>query len=120
MNTKTRSHLTAADIEAMYNNENWLGFGYLGERRNLLTTDDSEAAPLRERQLLVEATDQRLLDHANDNGWTCDELFTWANSKLGRWFGDAMFGSTDRIDRNFDRAIRQGLLVKVDPSEVLA
>jgi hypothetical protein len=106
-----QSKLTAADIEAMYANDNWLGFGYLGERRNMLITTDSEAAPEAERRLLVEAVDQRLLDHANAEGWTDDDLFAWANSKNGRWFADTMFGrATERIDQDFDEALRHNLL----------
>jgi hypothetical protein len=32
MTTKTATTLTVADIEAGYEHDGWLGFGYLGER----------------------------------------------------------------------------------------
>jgi hypothetical protein len=71
---------TTADLDKMYRNDEWLGFGYLGERRN---HTDAE----------VEAADAKALEDANNNSLTAEELFDWANSKDGRWYGDCMFGN---------------------------
>lgn len=101
--TNTTNNLTTADLDRMANDDRWLGFGYLGERRNLLTSTDPEAPA---NPTLVEATDQRVIDAANGWGWTYDELFAWANSKNGRWFADMIFGSTGRFDQRFADASR--------------
>ena len=74
--------LTTADLDNMYRNDEWEGFGYLGERRNQVAEGRS-----------VEEADARVLADANVHGLTAEELFTWANSKNGRWFGDCMFGA---------------------------
>lgn len=66
----------------------WHGFGYLGERRNALTSDDPEAPAQPER---VAAVDARIIDLARSRGWGYDRLLAWANSKHGRRFGDVMF-----------------------------
>lgn len=76
--------LTTADIERMHDHENWHGFGYLGERSY---QDDAEK---------VAVADAKALDAANRLGLTYEQLFDWANSKVGRWFGDCMFGSNGR------------------------
>ncbi len=73
--------LTTADILAGYTNDEWEGFGYLGERRN-------QAA---EGRSTVEA-DEMVLADANKAGMTAEALFEWANSRSGRYFGDCMFG----------------------------
>jgi hypothetical protein len=76
---------TTADLEKMYRNDNWEGFGYLGERRNAIEAGRS-----------VEEADAQALAEANVQGLTEQELFDWANSKNGRWYGDCMFGSNGR------------------------
>lgn len=81
MNTETQTHTTDT-LDAMANDDRWLGFGYLGERRNA-----AEETP--ETVALVDA---HVLEVANAAGLTYEELFTWANSKDGRWFGDMTFG----------------------------
>lgn len=83
MTTKT-SRRTVSEFNLMYLNEEWLGFGYLGERRN--QTDDR----------LVRTADVKAIDEANRLGLTHAELFDWANSKNGRWYGDCMFGNNGR------------------------
>ena len=103
--------LTIADITKATNDERWLGFGYLGERSHKLNSTDPEVPA---DPTLVEATDQRVIDHANAEGWTYEDLFAWANSRSGRYFGDAMFGSNERFDRRFDKAVGWGLLAKVE------
>jgi hypothetical protein len=36
--------------------------------------------------------DRQLVKFANANGWDMSDLFYWADSKAGRWFGDAIVG----------------------------
>jgi len=74
--------LTAADFDRMMSDDRWLGYGYLGERRNRLEEGDSTVA-----------ADALAVAAANELGLTYDEVFHWANSKDGRWFGDCMFGA---------------------------
>lgn len=86
MNNTTAPHLTTADLERMTRDDRWLGFGYLGERANRLADTDPEAPAQPE---LVARMDLDVLEEANAEGLTYDELFEWANSKLGRWFADS-------------------------------
>jgi hypothetical protein len=74
--------LTTADITAGYRNDNWEGFGYLGERRNQLAEGRS-----------VDAADAMVLAAANKAGMDEVLFFQWLNSKNGRWFGDCVFGN---------------------------
>ena len=76
--------LTTADLDSMYRNDEWEGFGYLGGRR--IATAEGKLAEVTE-------ADARVLADANVNGLTAEELFAWANSKKGRWFADCMFGA---------------------------
>ena len=73
---------TTADFDKMATKDEWLGFGYLGERKNQreMGRDTTEA-------------DEKAIAEANRLGLTDEELFDWANSKNGRWYGDCMFGS---------------------------
>lgn len=72
--------------------ERWLGHGYLGARLVALDTSDPET-PARPDE--VADADESILERVEDEGWTYEELFAWANSKDGRWFGDVAFGSGD-------------------------
>jgi hypothetical protein len=85
--------LTTADLEAMYRNDEWEGFGYLGGRRNALSNEDPESPAQPER---VAEADAKALAEANRLGMTAEDLFEWANSKAGRWYGDCMFGGAGR------------------------
>lgn len=76
-----KHNLTTADLDLMERNDEWAGFGYLGERRNARLNGKS----------IVDA-DAKVLEAANAQGLTADALFEWANSKTGRWYGDCMFG----------------------------
>jgi hypothetical protein len=78
------SQMTRTDIEAGLEDERWLGWGYLGERSR---TDDTAAA------------DALVLRFAAERGWDAEDLFHWANSKDGRWFGDWAFGGFDLNDQ---------------------
>jgi len=55
--------------------DDWLGFGYIGERRYLTAEQRTTA-------------DAVVVAYAVEHGWNTPELFLWANSKLGRWFGE--------------------------------
>lgn len=73
--------LTTQDITNGYDDTRWLGWGYLGERiRHADTAARADAIVLR---------------FAAQHGWNAEDLFHWANSKDGRWFGDWAFGCTD-------------------------
>jgi hypothetical protein len=86
MSTRTANKpLTAQDLEAGYVNDEWLGYGYLGGRRSFYGEPGSSEA--------IALADQAVLAAANAKGWTPQELFTWANSKLGRWYADETLGS---------------------------
>lgn len=87
--------LTTADLDRMTDDDNWLGFGYIGGRRTALTSDDPEAPAQPER---IAEVDAWLIARANRLGLDYDGLFAWANSKNGRWFGDVVFGG-DTIER---------------------
>ena len=103
--------LTTTDITKAADDERWLGWGYLGERSHMLNSTDPEAPA---NPLLVEATDQRVVDLANERGWTYEDLFNWCNSKLGRHFADTVFGGRGRFDQRIDDAVRFHLFVKVE------
>ena len=66
---------TAADIAAARKDPRWGGWGYLGER-------DSMNPAMKAR------IDGILVDAANDQGWTPEELFQFCNSRPGRHFAD--------------------------------
>lgn len=90
MDTATRiPELTVNHIRCAYDREEWLGFGYLGERRSALG-----------EEIDVSLGDYVVIGHANENGWSEDDLFEWLNSKLGRWFGEQAFrsGPVSRFD----------------------
>jgi hypothetical protein len=80
-----RKLLTTADLDAMHEHEDWAGHGYLFER----TYHDPEE---------VAAADYMILTFANEIGMTDHELFEWANSKAGRWFGDVVFSGGNKYD----------------------
>lgn len=75
--------LTINDIDAARNNDEWLGWGYLGERER--QTDVT----------LIALADNAIIDVANEIGATDVLLFEFLNSRLGRHFGDYAFGGWD-------------------------
>ena len=77
----TAGHL----FDRFANDDRFLGFGYIGERRNFLDADAERVAE----------ADETILEHVRDMGWTADELFAWGNSKDGRWFSDMALGCND-------------------------
>jgi hypothetical protein len=100
---------TASEVfDAMTADDRWLGFGYLGARRNALDTSDPEFCPPQPER--VGQADELVLDHAHRHRWTEEQLFTWANSKNGRLYGDAMFGGTGSAVECYARAYEWGVL----------
>jgi len=76
--------LTPEIFDSFTRRDDWLGFGYLGSRRNELAMG---------RAALVAEADEIVLNRLRERGLTQEELFEWSNSKRGRWFGDCYFGS---------------------------
>lgn len=99
---------TSDVFDTMRGDRRWGGFGYLGERRNRLESTDPEAPPQPER---VAATDAAILDVATARGWDYEQLFEWADSKNGRRFADAIYGTDEPVPEAVERAVnRWGLL----------
>jgi hypothetical protein len=94
-------------FDAMTERDDFLGFGYLGARRNALDASDPDCPPVPEQVAIV---DSLVLAYATEHRWSAERLFTWANSKNGRWLGDHMFGWNGDHDGRFERAIHQGLM----------
>lgn len=81
--------LTVADLDRMETDDRWLGFGYLGERRNFRQAIDSGEVGFPDTAAAELARmDADVLEEARIEGLSYDELFAWANSKDGRWFAD--------------------------------
>lgn len=91
-------------FDRMANDDRWLGFGYLGGRRNALDGTDAEAPAQPER---VAEVDAWLIDRASTLGLDYDALFAWANSRDGRHFADVVFGG-DTIERAFGWGLAPG------------
>lgn len=70
--------LTVEDLHATLEDERHLGWGYA-------TTEELND---RERRNL----DVVVIEIANEQGWTKDQLFEWSNSKYGRWLSDLVYG----------------------------
>ena len=93
MNTNTSTQTTATRIfDRMAQDDRFLGWGYLGDRGRFLEDTDPESTIGLDP--IIEA-DDAILEVTRDMGWTYDDLFTWANSKDGRWFADMAFGCRD-------------------------
>lgn len=83
-------------IEAFEAHEDYAGHGYLGERRAMLAAAATGEADADVVDGLIAQADAMIDRVVADLGWDLDELFAWANSKAGRWFGDCWFGSNGR------------------------
>ena len=70
---------TYTNFDAMSENPEWLGFGYIGTRRHLSEADRATG-------------DALVLEFAAAKGWSDADLFEWANSKSGRYFADSIDG----------------------------
>lgn len=90
----------APDTFASYaSRSEWLGWGYIGERRAALEMIESRELAGLYRDRVIRA-DRMALQYAADAGWTDADLFEWANSKAGRWFAELAFAGA------FDSAAR--------------
>lgn len=70
-------------FDQMTRDDDWKGWGYLGEReRNADHANRADA-------------DAFVIAYATSHNWTDADLFTWANSRNGRKFGDLAFGGWD-------------------------
>jgi len=69
-----------AIFDAMTDNPEWGGYGYLGERRVGRTSAHTPEA--------IAAMDEATYQIAEAQGLTDAELFEWANSRDGRWWAD--------------------------------
>lgn len=78
--------LTIDDILAGYSNDEWCGWGYLGERNS----EESERGCDSPR---LATADKVVIKVANELEWDRETLFEWLNSKPGRWFCDTAFGN---------------------------
>lgn len=119
MNTATSTAprtLTRNDLKGMHNADNWLGYGYLGERHNYLAREEELAiiTPEAADAFLAEV-DQVVLDDANAHGYSYDDLFEWANSKNGRWFADVVLGGAGTLEDRLHGAHRARLLPSYYP-----
>lgn len=83
------SNLVVQDLLDGYDNPVWHGHGYLGERRHALDSTDPECPAQPDT---VAAADEWIVNRANELGWSREDLFEWADSKYGRWYGDLWFG----------------------------
>ena len=87
---------TVETIEKMTTDPRWLGFGYLGERRNLRAEVVSGERFRTDVIDLIARADALALAQANMYGLDADTFFHWANSIQGRKYGDCWFGSGGR------------------------
>lgn len=70
--------LTVTDLHNTLLDERHLGWGY--------ACTDVLSDSIRSR------LDRAIVGVANEEGLTYEELFTWSNSKEGRWLADAVYG----------------------------
>lgn len=78
----------ATKFEAMADRIEFEGFGYIGERATAIEERGAAA---------VEAIDRQVLALAEKAGLDDEQLFEWANSRLGRYFGGAVFSGYGRV-----------------------
>lgn len=78
----TTSTRTPAIFDTFAQRDEFLGFGYIGERaRHIESGMDTTAADALALEMAATLTDEA--------------LFTWGNSKDGRWFADCALGCND-------------------------
>ncbi|WP_022873744.1 hypothetical protein [Nesterenkonia alba] len=80
----------------------YAGFGYLGERYRFLNETDPELLAQLSREdrfdIALEA-DMKVFSALSEAGYSREKAFEWMNSKLGRWFADAYFGSAGEDEK---------------------
>lgn len=89
MNTTTTPQANPFDTFAQ--RDDFLGFGYIGGRRNAIEATETGEWPISVLED-VAAADALIIATAEKAGWSEARLFDWANSKDGRWFADCAFG----------------------------
>ena len=92
--------ITNAIFDQMTTDERWLGFGYLGERRNLREAVASGERPAEDLEW-IEKADSAALAQAEMYNLSFDQLFDWANSRRGRIYADCWFGSGGQHARSY-------------------
>lgn len=103
MPATTTAPLTTADLDAFEQHDEWLGYGYIGARKNAIEAAMSEEPGFTAERIAV--ADEMVLFHANRLGWSRERFFEWANSKAGRWTGDVLLGSN--LDASTDGLVRR-------------
>lgn len=108
MTTATaRQPLNSADLDAFEDHDEWLGFGFIGGRKNAREAIDAETTAFESGFSLeqMQVADNMVLFHANRLGWSRDRFFAWANSREGRWVADILIGS--KLDASTDNLVRK-------------
>lgn len=82
-----------SDFERMMRDDRWLGFGYLGERRNFIAGLTESGVPANVAADALHDVDELVHSEAAAKLLTYDQLFAWANAKVGRWFADLFLGA---------------------------
>ena len=100
--------LTIQDLDLMTREDEWGGYGYLGERNNIreAVADGERKASDIDR---LHAVDQMVIASANAKGMTYEQLFAWANSRDGRHFADRMVGWSDDIQAAWAATAKWGI-----------
>ena len=101
----TTTTLIQADLEAGYDNDEWLGHGYLGVRESYLQGEARHLIELRTAITKIEIADELVLAEANRRGMSRHRFFDWLNSKNGRWTADELIGSP--IDADSANKVRR-------------
>ena len=103
MKTATKE-ITKNDLIKMTQDENWGGFGYIGEKQGILNslvemhfTKENQERQIKEAMHYMDSVDNSIVEYANENGWTYEKLFAWVNSKMGRHFANEMFMGDDNL-----------------------
>lgn len=106
MSTTTTEQLTTDHLDAMTTDDRWGGWGYLGEReRGSLTAEH------------VARADAGLLEAAAGLKLDAEQLFHFANSKMGRFYADETSSARDAAEA---RGIARQRLLEASRYGVLA
>ena len=90
--TATATKLYIEDIEQATQNDEWLGFGYVGERLRAL--EAVRAGEITDLPLeRIDEADELVLAEANRRRMTSARFFEFLNSRDGRYLADEIIGS---------------------------
>jgi hypothetical protein len=88
--------LTISDVDKGEEDARWGGWGYLGERRRHANCGEGCDSDGRTCWMMRELGDELLLEFANKENWTYDDLFVnFLDAVVGRHYGDLIFGGYD-------------------------